>query len=419
MNKGLFRVLGVRPFLYIWLAEVFSQIAMNMLNFVLIVAVFQLTNSSSAVSGIILTFTVPAILFGVIAGVFVDRINKRNVLLYTNFSRALLLVVLTIFFHNLIVLYIIGFLIFVVTQFFIPAETPIIPQIVPKELLLPANALFGIGIYASILIAYALSGPFIILLGERNTYIILTLFFIISGFFILLIKNTKKNELIKETKITKEYIMSEIVDTWKIIVKTKEIFQSIFLLIFFNTLILIIATIGPGYAKQILNISVVNFPLLIVTPAAIGLIVGALIVGHYFENFKKDKVSTSGLILIGITTLLLPLGSKVESRSFFVWLNGMLPHFFAISNLHFIIVLSFLLGIGGALIFVPSNTLIQEKTEDKYRGKIYGFTGALTGAFSLLPVIAVGKLSDIFGVGDVLTGLGVVILFTALVRRFL
>jgi hypothetical protein len=46
-----------------------------------------------------------------------------------------------------------------VTQFFIPAETPIIPLLVRKELLLSANALFGMGIYASIFLAYALSGP--------------------------------------------------------------------------------------------------------------------------------------------------------------------------------------------------------------------------------------------------------------------
>ena len=67
-QHGLLPVLATKPFLLLWLAEIFSQVAFYMLSFIVAFVVFELTNSSTAVSGIVLTFTIPAILFGILAG---------------------------------------------------------------------------------------------------------------------------------------------------------------------------------------------------------------------------------------------------------------------------------------------------------------------------------------------------------------
>ena len=58
-----------------------------MQHFVLIFIVFELTHSNTAVSGIILSFMIPALLFSLITGVFVDRWNKKNILFSTNILR--------------------------------------------------------------------------------------------------------------------------------------------------------------------------------------------------------------------------------------------------------------------------------------------------------------------------------------------
>ena len=71
--------------------------------------------------------------------------------------------------------------------------------------------------------------------------------------------------------------------------------------------------------------------------------------------------------------------------------------------------MAFVLGVANALVFVPSNTLLQEKTDAHYRGKIYGALNALVGVFSLVPVVVIGELADIYGVGIVLTMLGMII----------
>src|SRR5487761_679233 len=92
MNAHILRVFSERSFLFLWIGEVFTQISTNLFNFFLLLVVYKLTHSNTAVSGIVLTFTIPAIFFGSIAGVYVDRWNKKYVLIITNTIRALLLI---------------------------------------------------------------------------------------------------------------------------------------------------------------------------------------------------------------------------------------------------------------------------------------------------------------------------------------
>lgn len=187
-----------RSFFFLWLAEIFSQIAMNMLNFILIIVAYQLTESNSAVSGIVLAFTIPAVIFGLLAGVYVDRWDKKKVLFATNFFRACLLIVLAIFHRNIPILYLLTFAVSTITQFFIPAETPIIPLVVSNELLYSANALFGIALYGAVLIAYGLSGPFLILFKPITSFFVLAGIFMLAAISILFVKEPRLH--MKESK---------------------------------------------------------------------------------------------------------------------------------------------------------------------------------------------------------------------------
>ncbi len=411
--KNMFRAFGERAFLYLWLGEIFTQISINLFNFYLILLVFSLTKSNTAVSIVVLTITVPAILFGVLAGVYVDRWNKKKVLFTVNILRALLLIVLALFHSNIIFIYIVSFLIWLLTQFFIPAETPLIPLIVKPKLLLSANALFGLGIYASILIAYVLSGPVIIYFGNVQTLFLLAAMLIIGAIilsFIHLEEDPKKKKPIRAT------VTREIQRALTLISGSREIHHSLFLLALSQILILIIAVIAPGYANDVLRIPVEQFPFLFVAPAALGVVVGAVVITNFFENASKDKVINVGLFLSGIAMLVLPFGSKIAAKQIVLSLNTFLPNTLDINSIHIVVLIAFLLGFANALVFIPSNTILQEKTVDELRGKVYGVINTIVGIFSLLPIIAVGSLSDVFGVARVIVGIGIVLLVLGLLR---
>ena len=173
---------------------------------------------------------------------------------------------------------------------------------------------------------------------------------------------------------------------------------------------MVLAAIGPGYAQQIAKIKVEEFPLFFVTPAVIGAALCAIILGSYFHRHPKSKLTNLGLFLLGLSVLLLPYGSKIESRGFIQTINSYLPYAFDINILHIMVFLAFVMGIANSLIFVPANTILQEETSEEFRGKVYGALNTLVGLFSLLPILVVGGLADLLGIKGVLTGIGFIIL---------
>jgi len=419
MNAHILRVFSERAFLYLWIGEVFTQVATNLFNFFLLFFVYQLTHSNTAVSGVVLSFTIPAIFFGSVAGVYVDRWNKKYVLIITNCIRAILLIILAFFLNNVYMIYIISLLFSILVQFFIPAESPMIPLVVRKKYLLHANALFGLAIFGSILVAYVLSGPVLIFFQPFKAVFLLAAMLLVSVIFISFV-NPAYGKVKTNRKNTKELnLLNDIKQTLSFVRHTKTISHSLFLLSLSQILILILATVAPGYASQVLGIPVQQFPIIFVTPAALGMVVGSLVLVNIFHNHPQDKIITSGIFLSGAAMLLLPFGSKVTSHDTVHDLNSYLPHTFSITILHFMVVIAFILGLANSFVFVPANTRLQEKTSDEFRGKIYGFLNTFIGLLSLIPIIIVGGLSDLIGVSAVITGIGISLLILGFINMYL
>lgn len=418
MDNKIIKVLGIRPFSFLLLAEAFSQLAVNSLNFVLILIVYSLTNSSTAVAGVILSFTIPQLLFGLLAGVFVDNWNKKKVLILTNFLRAALVFVLIFGLNNLPAIYVLSFAISVVSQFFIPAETPMIPLLVKRELLFSANALFGMILFGSIFTAYALSGTILLVFGETSVFVVLGVCFLLASIFASLIDT--KVLIRKEVDLVElgMNIFSEIKNALSIVAKARILINALLLLTLSQVLVMVLAVIGPGYADQLIKIRVEEFPLYFVTPAILGTLVGAGILGGFFHNHPKQNLTRLGLYLLGISILFLPHFAKVESRAFVQTLNSYLPHIFDITVLHILVVVAFVLGLANSLIFVPSNTVLQEETPDEFRGKAYGALNTMVGIFSLIPLIVVGGLADVLGLRAVITGIGIIVILIGFANIF-
>ncbi|MGI8420626.1 MAG: MFS transporter [Candidatus Levyibacteriota bacterium] len=412
MNSHILRVFSERSFLFLWIGEVFTQIASNLFNFLLILIVFKLTHSNTAVSGVVLSFTIPAILFGSIAGVYVDRWDKKTVLIATNIIRAALLILLIFALNNIYIIYLVSFLFTILVQFFIPAESPMIPLVVKKPLLLQANALFGLALFGSILVAYILSGPLLLFLQPAKTIILISIMLLAGALSIWFIKpNYTKSALIKRKQNAELNVFHDLKHTLKLISRTRSITQSLFLLALSQILILILATIAPGYAAQILGIPVEQFAIVFVAPAALGMVVGAVTIVNLFHKHTTKRIITIGIFLSGFAMLLLPLDSKVVSHNIVQDINMYLPRAFSITVFHIMVFLAFILGVANSLVFVPANTKLQEETSDEFRGKIYGFLNTFVGVLSLIPIILVGGLADVIGVGSVITGIGVCLIF--------
>src|SRR5256886_16667438 len=115
-------ILRNRAFLALWAAQVLSQVAANATTFALIVLVGEITKSNTSSSLLILLAILPAVVFGVFAGVVVDRTDRKRVLVVTNALRAVAVVPLLVLGESVATAYVVNFLVPAITVFFVPAD---------------------------------------------------------------------------------------------------------------------------------------------------------------------------------------------------------------------------------------------------------------------------------------------------------
>lgn len=417
-NIGMLSVLTIRPFLFLWLGQIFSQIAINMMNFILILRSYELTFSSTAVSGLILFINLPMITLGLLAGGYVDRINKKSVLILTNVLRSILMLSLIVSINTLPLIYFIVLLVSTVTLFFVPAEVSTIPQIVPKKMLLWANAIFTISLYSSILVGYILAGPFIKILGFSNALLFLSALFLIAGFFVsVLPKDTAGPKQVKSVLLND--ITKDLYGAYQLLKRSKVVLESLLLLTFSQGMISVLAVIIPGYAKKILAIDVEDVSFFILAPAALGMVLGAIVLSNIGHKFSKRFLINFGTLLSGIAIFAMPFSNRLVSKFWVIRVNDMLPEALTIDHLHIVIFLAVLLGFANALITISANTALQDKTHIDFLGRVYGAFTSLSALFSIIPAFVVGGLADIFNVTSVLMIFGFCITLFALYRAFI
>jgi MFS family permease len=136
-------VLQNRPFLYLWSAQAVSQTAQNSVFYGLMISVERATGSTLHMSFLILTTVIPTVLFGALAGVYVDRWSKRTVMVTTNLLRVVVCSGFALLANNPPFLYLFNVLFSIVAQFFAPAEVALIPALVPRSKLMAANGVFN------------------------------------------------------------------------------------------------------------------------------------------------------------------------------------------------------------------------------------------------------------------------------------
>ena len=126
-------------------ANAVSQTGDWMLGVGLAYAVYDLTGSTLASAGTLLAAFVPQVVAGPVAGVFVDRWDRRRTMVGANLVMALLVLPLVLVTDDSAVWVVFPVLVVqsVVEVFFAPAEQAMLPRLVPDEELVTANALNG------------------------------------------------------------------------------------------------------------------------------------------------------------------------------------------------------------------------------------------------------------------------------------
>src|SRR5258708_4804930 len=163
-------------FVSLWVSQILSQLTINILSFLILIKLFQETGSSIATSFVWIAYAIPAIIVGPIAAAAVDFVDKKVILMATNFLQAIAVLVYAILLYkNLIFLtYAIVLIYSFLNQFYVPAEAAALPLFVADNYLPQANSLFFITQQSSLIVGFGLAGIFNEILGFRTTVLLVS-----------------------------------------------------------------------------------------------------------------------------------------------------------------------------------------------------------------------------------------------------
>ena len=148
-----------RNFTLLWVGQVVETIGASLTSLAASILVYRLTGSAASVGLMLMASAAPTVLVGLLAGVFVDRYDRKRIMVVADLSRAVLVFLIPFLLRqNIAWLYIIVVLSAAVTQFFDPAHEAVLPEIATDEELAAANSLMAISSFGATAVGFAASG---------------------------------------------------------------------------------------------------------------------------------------------------------------------------------------------------------------------------------------------------------------------
>jgi len=409
-------VLGNGPFLRLWLIQAITQTAQNMINFSLllrvrgVVELNDLPQANTAISLVILAFSLPAVLFGPLAGVIADRSNKRTLMALLNLARAgavFLFLIIRPGWHVETILaayYIVTFLFGIAGQFFAPVLGATIPIVTPRTQLLSANALFNLTFTAAQLIGFAAVGPILIkAIGIDSLFIVTIGIYIACAALVMTLPSTPVTAVpvrLSSQSATGR-LWADIKEGLVFILQDPMLMRAIGYLTLASTTFLMVAALGPEFITAVIGLPKEDIGF-VVGPAGAGVLVGVLVVPRFVRRIGRDWLIDTSLALAGLMVGLLALSREV--------LDGLWPGSAPVMTVVVVAgVVAALLGICNAFILVPSQTMLQERSNESVRARVYATFFTISNTVAFVPIFFAAASADLFGVVNVLVVVGILV----------
>ncbi|TAE60608.1 MAG: MFS transporter [Nostocales cyanobacterium] len=420
-TTGFFPVLKNPNFIALWGGQIFCQLA-DKVYLVLMIALInsEFQHSGQSISGwvsaLMMIFTIPAVLFGSLAGVFVDRWSKKAVLVASNIWRGILVLVIPFLLwltHDwqpvgvlpvgFLMILLVTFLVSTLTQFFAPAEQAAIPLIVPEQHLLSANSLYTTTMMASVIVGFAVGEPVLVLadniwatLGGNNGFgkeILVGGSYGIAGIILLLLRTNEKPHP-PETEFP--HVFADLRDGLRYLKENKRVRNALLQLTILFSIFAALTVLAVRMAEIIPNLKASQFGFLLAS-AGVGIAVGAAILGQFGQRFTYRQLSFCGC---------LGMAASLVCISFFN------------TQLWLVLPLITLVGVFGALVGIPMQTAIQTETPPEMRGKVFGLQNNVVNIALSLPLALAGLAETFIGLKSVFLGLALIIFLVGILTWY-
>jgi MFS family permease len=394
------RLLRRRDFALLWFGGLVSVAGDWVLYAALPYFVYQRTGSTVATAGMIVAELAPGVLLGSVAGVFVDRWDRKSILVVGSLLEAAAVAVLLLVPDGgwIGLVYVAAVVQASVAAFSMPAESALLPTLVDADDLVPANALNALNNRLGRLIGLPLGGILLGLLGLRGVVVGDCATFVLAAAMIAAITSPHTRAAADEAGAAGEArsawaaFWHEWRDGMRLVVGERQIgvlFVVLGLMTFGGTML---DPLNAPWVRDVLGEGPQVYAWLLTTSAASG-IVGTLLVGRFGRRLAPR-------VLMGWSSVL--AGALLLVR-------------FNIPSVELAFALSIPNGITSAASAVGVETLAMQTVRPDLRGRIFGALGASGALLSLLGAGVGGALAEVVGIVAMLNVASVLTLVAGLV----
>ncbi|MBE9194389.1 MFS transporter [Synechocystis sp. LEGE 06083] len=421
-NQGFGPVLRNSRFLFLWVGQIFSQLA-DKFYLVLMIALianhYQAENQSISgwVSAIMIANTIPAVLFGSLAGVYVDRWQKKQVLVISNFCRGLLILLLPFLLwvgdrHDInlpvgwlpsflrrwqteehqyfalplgfAILLAVTFAVSTLTQFFAPAEQSATPLVVRRRNLLAANSLTTLTMMGVLIIGFAIGEPLLTLAdslfpqaGDVGPVLVVASCYLVAGIVLLMLKTGEKQA---DPDLVHPHVLSDIQDGIRYLQENHRVRNALIQLLILFSIFAALSVLAVSMAAHLPGLKASQFGFLLAF-GGLGMAIGALSIGYIGQRFSPTELALWGSLGMGVCLAGLALFD-----------HSLVLTFVTIT----------IMGFFAAMVGVPMQTLMQVETDPEFHGKVFGLENNANNIALSLPLALAGVAESLFGLTPVL-----------------
>jgi DHA3 family macrolide efflux protein-like MFS transporter len=398
-KAGMLTVLHNRDFLALFLSQLISKIGDNFA----VVAALVLINELAARTGLAVVviataMTIPQ-LFALASGVFVDRFSRKGVMIVSDVLRAgiVLLALLVQRPGQLYVLYLTAFVLMGLGALFVPARNASIPNMVPDDHLLTANALIQATELISLIAGASLATLVISLTSTSTAFVFDSITFLASALF-LAAAHIPHGRPTGAPSVSR----SEFHRFWEgfsegigYIAGNKHLLQLMAITTMATLGLSATILLAAAYFKQLLGISAQYLGLLQATEG-LGMAVGAILISVYASWARSRQIVSLTMLVLG---------------------GGILV--FALAPVYWLVLLGALVV---GLCVVSARTTLAAMTQalvpDSQRGRVESAMVTVIGIGTMGALIMAGILGDIVGPKSVFVLTGVVVLLAGISSIF-
>jgi MFS family permease len=398
-----------RPFLIIWLSQVATQVGGNMVLYGLTVLIFTASGSNSAVSVLLISFLAPAVIFGALAGVYVDRFDRRLVLVATSLVRAGLFFLLAFAGPNVGIILLLTLLVSIATTFFAPAELSVIPLVVPRSQLTAANGIFTLTLNAAFAVGYTLFGPLVVTIAGPTLLIgVVAILYLVSAALCWTLAPAPPLPLpadrhaLHDAEMAVGSVVGQLREGIAYIRANPTVAWALTYLGVAASIVGVLGALGPGFAVQVLNLASKDF-VVVVLPLGLGVVAGVLLVNAIRTMVPRRRTIETGLVTLGICLVLITVANPISQLLQRVSAAQPVVDASAlVSVLAVVVAIAFVAGVAYASVAIPAQTELQEVIPEDVRGRVFGILNTLVSIASFLPIIVAGVVSEALGTAPVL-----------------